>query len=422
MWTRLLFWLRGLPPRASQLLASWKTSVVLLVLAALYDALLALWARSAPAQAVRELAGLLPLRAAYLLLLLSTAWCLWKRLPGLRRDVGRAPAFSGAPPRWELRLDEAATQGQAEALLREAGYRVATIDGSVWGVLRPRAALGAVLFHLGVLLLALGLLLTQLARDEFKLWVGVGEDYVGLQEQILSRELPRALSSGLPKVGFRVERIEPELWRGELAFTRLAARLRFPGGAVRETRIDRPLWLSAATFLRVSGFGYALRYEILDREGRVIESAFVKLNVLPPGQRDSIAPQGLPHRVYVRLVQDPSGRGAAAAARSLDLRNPAFAVHAYRGKVDLGERVIKLAEPIPLEELVLRIPEVRYWGEFTLLRDPGAPLVMLAFAIVLAGLALSLRGARAEVRWSSGVFHGFGAAERPGGREPAEGT
>jgi len=51
MWTRFLFKLRGLAPEISKLLGSWKLSIVLMVLAALYYLFLAIWARSSPSRA-----------------------------------------------------------------------------------------------------------------------------------------------------------------------------------------------------------------------------------------------------------------------------------------------------------------------------------------------------------------------------------
>ena len=66
----------------------------------------------------------------------------------------------------------------------------------------------------------------------------------------------------------------------------------------------------------------------------------------------------------------------------MNLVHPGFHVHVVRGKVDLGQRVLKAGEEFEFEGLKLRFPEVHYWGEFRLVRDPGAPLLFLGFLVL----------------------------------------
>ena len=68
----------------------------------------------------------------------------------------------------------------------------------------------------------------------------------------------------------------------------------------------------------------------------------------------------------------------------------------------------------------LRFPEIRYWGEFTIVRDPGAPILFLGYFLGLAGLLLKLPGRRAEVRWASSTAGGAGVLRGWGG-PPLEG-
>lgn len=335
--------------RVSNLLASWKTSLVLMILAALYYGLLSVWAISSPPSVVRSIAGLAPFWAVYLLLLLNTLWCLGRRLPGLAKDLRSR--------RW--------------------------------------AALGTFLFHGAFLLFAVGFLLTFALRGEQRVWVAVGESFTGAPEQILSRDAPRLGPGEEPDVRFEVEEIAPEFWRDRLLFTSLWARLRMEDGSERTTRINAPLWVSSGTFLRLSGFGYALRYELAGPDGTLLESNFVKLNVFPPGRRDAIVLQDFPYRLYVELYPDMVQSDRGVETRSMNLRRPGFLVHAYRGKVDLGARLLLPGEPMPLEGFAVRIPEVRYWAELALLGDPGAPVVLFSFALALAGLVLKLVGRRA---------------------------
>ena len=344
MWASLAYHLRAALPRAGALLAGWKLSIVLLLLAALYDVLLAIWARSSPPHVVRNIAALAPFWVVWLGLLANTVWCLWRRLPGLRRDLARG----------------------------------------------ERAPLGTYLFHGALLVLALGFGTTMLFREELKAWAAEGEEFAGAPEQWLSRASPRPLSRGAPPLRFEVRSITPELWRDQLLFTELSADLALPGGERATTRINRPLWLGFGTFLRLSGFGYAPRYELTDARGRVVDGAFVKMNVFPPGMADFIRPERLPYRIRVEVLPDLAFEGDRPVTRTLNLVNPGFRVHVWRGKVDVGGAVLRRGEPFAMEGLVLRFPEIRYWGEFSVLRDPGAPILLLGLLLGLAGLLLKL--------------------------------
>lgn len=413
MSTRPRVTLRGLLPAAFALLAGWKLSVVVMIAGVLYEVLLAIWARSSPPHVVQSIATLAPFWVFYALVLANTAVCLWCRVPLLVREVGAGPVLDSRRPAFQQETGPRTASDIRDAL-RRRGYRVVARGEGLWGVRRRWSPIGTYVFHLSFFLLAIGFLTTRLFRDESRVWVAVGETFSGTTEQFVGREPPRRFSAGPPETVFTVDGIRPELWRDELLFTELSADLRFADGTRATTRINRPILLGPASFLRLSGFGYAPRYEVI-AGGRAVESAFVKMNVFPPGQRDTIRPRAVPHRVYVEIYPDLAMDGDEPVSRTLNLREPGFRTEIYRGKVPLAEAVLRLGEPIAFDGLVLRFPEIRYWGEFTLLRDPGAPILLVAFALGLTGLALKLRGRRAEVAWSphaaGGVLRGFGAAE-----------
>lgn len=407
---RLPLLLRRLAAAGWRSAGSWRLSVGVMVLAAFYHGLLAIWALSAPPQVVGNIAALAPFWLLYLLLLANTGLCLWRRLPTLARQMAAGPTLEEHPPDWR-RWTGGLAVGEVAGRLRRAGWRVAApAGGRLFGVRRRWAALGTYLFHGAFFLLALGFLGTLALRQEARVWVAEGEELVGAPEQILARTPPRLLSFGPPQARFRVLEITPELWRDQLLFTRLSADLELADGERASTRINRPLWLSWGTFLRLSGFGYALRYELADGRGRVLDSAFVKLNVFPPGRRDFFRVPGYPHRFYVQVFPDFAVVDGEPVTRSLNLLHPAVRVHAYRGRVDLGEVVLAgEGHRFLFEGLQLGFPEIRYWGELTLVGDPGAPLIFAAYLLALAGLLLKLRGGRREVLW------------RPGdGEEPGE--
>jgi hypothetical protein len=369
-----------------------------MVAAALYYAFLAIWSTSSPPHVVQNIAALSPFLLVYLLLLVNTGVCLWRRLPRLRREVSAGPVWSGRPPDWSVRVD-VASAAEAGALIRRLGFTPrARSTGRVSGVRRRWAILGTFAFHGAFFLIAAGFLASVLTGQEAKVWVAAGERFEGRPDQFISHSPPRMLGSGVPRLDFAVERIEPEYWRDELLFTRLSAELALDGRR-RTTRINRPLWLGWGTFLRLSGFGYTPRYELVDGSGRLLDSAFVKLNVFPPGVRDYFTIPEHPHRIHVEVLPDFVVEEGRAATATLDLVNPAVVVKVTRGHLNVGEAVLGSGEGFVFEGLTLSFPEIRYWGELSIVDDPGVPLVLLGYLAGLLGLLLKLPGSRAEVEW-----------------------
>ena len=346
MWDRALFAVRRFTVDLGGRLGSWRLSIVLMVVAALYYGFLAVWATSSPPHVVGNIASLIPFWLVYLLTLVNTGVCLWQRLPKLRRDLAERP--------------------------------------------RQWPALGTYLFHGAFFVLAVGFMLGLSARQEGTAWAAVGERFESRPEQFLSVSPPRILAAGLPPVEFSVESIEPEFWRDRLLFTELSADLAFEGESQATTRINRPLWVGPATFLRLSGFGFAPRWEIVDRHGVVLDSAFVKLNVFPPGRRDYFSVPALPHRFYVEVLPDVAIEESGPVTRSLNLANPGVVLRVYRGRLDLGGDLLVGGEGYEFEGLTLRFPEIAYWGEFSIVHDPGAPVLFAGFLIGVAGLLLKL--------------------------------
>lgn len=331
-------------------LGSWKLSVVLMVAAALYQGLLAIWAVSSPAPVVRGIASLLPFWIVWMGILANTGFCLWRRLPLLTRRDG---------------IEDDA-------------------------VARRRATLGTFLFHGAFFLVAAGFLLGLAGREERLLRVAVGEEFSGDESQVAAVTTSPLFRPAPWSGRFAVLAIRPEFWGNELLFTELAADLRLGDGRTARTRINRPLWLGWGTFLRLSGFGYAPRYEVVDPEGKVAESLFVRMNVFPPGQRDSFFLQRFPHRVYLEVIPDPVEQEGELLSASLNLRRPACRVRVFRGHLEVASGLLRTGESIDVEGLRLRFPEIAYWGEFSLVRDAGIPFLFLGMLLGMVGLGTKL--------------------------------
>jgi hypothetical protein len=366
------------------LLASWRLSVVLTISGAVYFVFLSIWGARAPAHVVQTISGMLPFWLLYTLLVINTLLCIsgrWQRLLELTR---RRPVFLPQARDWQRTVDQ---------LPPLPGNVIQTADGFAW-VYRRFASLGTLLLHLALLPLALGFLLSAGCRSDGSFVTGLGEtiEVTGSTYQKGSPE-----RGSLPGFDLTVADISARFWEDRLLFTSLTAEVLI-NGRRRELAINSPAMLSPATSVRVTSFGYAPVYMlVVEGVPRPLEEGALKLNLFPPGQRDSFSPHHFPHRIYLRLYPDYITSRSGPASRSMELRNPRFDVEVYRGKVFVARRLLALGQAMTVEELTFSFVQVVPTVELTVVRDPGLPLVALAFLMALGGLGLGLPGRRREV-------------------------
>jgi hypothetical protein len=122
----------------------------------------------------------------------------------------------------------------------------------------------------------------------------------------------------------------------------------------------------------------------------VLESAFVKLNVFPPGQRDFLTPQSFPYRVYLEIYPDAELANGGVVNHTMNLTRPLLVTSVYRGHLAVASGALRTGQPLALEGVSIRFPEVGVWGEFSCVRDLGVPLIFAGALMALAGLTLKI--------------------------------
>lgn len=339
-WTRARFVATTLAARASGALGTPAVTAALAALLVLYQGTAALWALRGTKEGAEALA---------------TSWAFWALYAGIIGD-GLARAYRSAPA----------------AFPRSFAARTAPERG------RGRLQ-GLTDFVLGVawILVGVGFAASLAARDRFTLWAAEGEMFEGAPGQYLTRDPPRSMSPGPKPLRFEVVRVDPRLDGDAAGSPQVTIDL---GGRRVTTTRWRPVWVGGARFLRASGHSIAPRYEVLDGEGRVLDSAFVKLAILPPGEIDHVRSEAFPHRLYVRLPE-----GALSEDRDGALRDLTLHVDVVRGKLPVASGLLRRADELRFEGLVLRVPEARYVAELEIVDDPGAIVLLVAAALGVVG-------------------------------------
>jgi hypothetical protein len=373
--------------RLYDLLSSWKLSVVLTVSGALYQGFLAIWAARSPAATVQIIAGMSPFVLLWSLLLVNTLLCMLRRLPGLWKQTGAGAVLLPGQADWEKSLP---------APPDRKGWTETPDGGRLW-VRRRFSALGTLLLHLAVFLLALGFWLSSLSRFEGKFTAGEGEALRVEGSAYASATPPVPLTAHPPAFNILAKEIRAEFWEDELLFTRFTSSIQL-GRRTVGVAINDPAYLGPFTSVRLSSFGYAVRYLVaVEGVPAPVEEGAVKLNIFPPGTTDSFQPQNFPHRFYLAFYPDFQRDDKGDSSRSMNLKNPRLRVDYYRGKIFLGRKVVAFGDALPVEEFTIAFLGVVPTAEYTVVRDVGVPVLWLAFLVALAGLLLRVRGKRGEL-------------------------
>ena len=309
--------------------------------------------------------SLLALAALYL-----GAWIAWGRLgtPEGAHALVTSYAFGA--------LAAALVIDAAVALTRVLPLEI-TPEGRVH-LLAGRGSLAAALVRGGQALIALAFVASLLSRDRLELRVAEGEEFTGAPEQFAGRDPPRRMSPGPFPIAFTVEQVEARLGQ-DGGVDRARATIDVKGGGRERVGGAWPLWRGWGRFLLAEDAGLALRWELARKSGTVIDTAIVKLDLLPPGKIDGLRLAGAPHRVYVELLAAPL-RGPPAV--------PPLRASVYRGKLLVAQGDVAPGGEIEFEGLVLRFPEARGWVALGMVRDVGIPLAMLGAALAALGLAV----------------------------------
>ncbi len=251
---------------------------------------------------------------------------------------------------------------------------------------RARALAGPALLRSARVAWALALVASMLFRSGFEIRVAEGEEFTGEREQFVRNDLPRRFSSGPFSARFTVEDVRIPA-RGSDREAAPAIIVRTADGTRVNASRHRPIWLGAGRFLLPVRAGWALRYEILEESGKLLESAIAKLD-LHGGGVDSIRFASVPYRVFLALAPE----------QPPDARGPALSATVYRWKLAVADGSIAPGMPLPFDGLRLRFPESRHWATFRMVSDPGIPLALAAALLGAFGLGVRALARRGSVR------------------------
>jgi hypothetical protein len=194
-----------------------------------------------------------------------------------------------------------------------------------------------------------------------------------------------------PEILITLEGLEPvfsgdgSLLEGLAAHLSVAREEGSAGGAITIARDTDGISAYGYRISLGDEFGYAPRYELMSDQGRLLDSAFVSLNIFPPGREDFFRLLS-PLTYYVRYYPGTDGGPGT----------PMLSVRIARNKDVIHDGRVAVGEVFESANASMSFPEVRMWTTIRVSRDPGRIYLLAGALLALAALcreAYARRGA-----------------------------
>jgi hypothetical protein len=326
----------------------------------------------------------------WLLFFLNLSIVTWRRIPVVRRRVTFVPSRLADPqeaPGYPVKrthvLPPGMTPREVSAFFARAGFRMHGSAGLFYGVRNRLSPVASLLFHLSFFLILLGGVVSIYTRFSGQVDLAEGESFQGEIDRYGQRpHLPRF--GAPPRQFVEVQKITPVVV-GEMP-TGLTVRLRDAAGTVHVVDINKPYKNEHTSFV-IKDLGVAPLFVIRDRDGKEVDGAFSKLNVLK-GREDGFQLGG--YRFRARFFPDYAEKDGKPQTNSEEFRNPAFRL-ALMGNGAVGEeRTIRPGETMDLGDRRLELREMRFWVRFMVIKEYGLEILYAGFALAAIGLVWRL--------------------------------
>lgn len=322
---------------------------------------------------------------------------MWQRVSGVRKRI--VPPDSARPfPLVEgsyqhhavISLDAARDPGDVLRRLRANRYRTYGTAARFAAVKNRLAPVATLFFHLSFFLILAGGAVSFYTRFAATVDLAEGESFTAaLDRYNATPRLPRIGTP--PSATFTVDRIIPVV--EEETPVGLSVRLVGPGEEGHDVEINSPYKVDSTSFV-IQNLGVAPLIILTDRVGRELDGAYVKLNVLK-GRRDVFSMQGL--HFDVDFFPDYVVIDGRESTRSLEVKNPAFLFHIQENDAFVARRIVRPGGSIEFAAYRLRMPEMRYWVRFYVVKEHGVGIMYAGFGTATAALIWRLLFYRREI-------------------------
>lgn len=389
-------------------LGSRKLSIFVFVMAMIYTLLLVVFSMLVPLPWVENISKLLPYKFLYLLFFINLIICEIKWIPVIIKRCRRpemprvAEDFAG----FSHKVESSAGMTKLKSYVVRRGYSLRNSgenpsEGGHYLFYASRgrfSPVGNIMFHFSFLLILAGISLSILFRFEGNAKITEGYPFEGKRNDYANIGI--APLSSLPEISFELKKITAEFWKDALLFTDLRADVSY-GEEKGTVLLSSPVTIGGAD-ITLQGIGLTPLYLLKDKVGRVIDSAYVNLNIFIPGSKDSFVIPGYPYRIEVSFYPDHEIKNEKIFNRSMNPERPAYFISVskldnLKEKPKVFSGSLRPEDDFYFDGLRLSFPEFIYWGSFRVVKDPGFIFIWISLAMMIAGLIWRLLFYRREV-------------------------
>jgi cytochrome c biogenesis protein len=324
--------------------------------------------------------------ALWTLFFVNLSLVMWKRAPLVFKKVRFSESRLENPRTttayvWkaQLKLPIEPDLEQLRQLLRQAGYRLHGSMDSFYAVKNHASPLAMLLFHLSFFLMLLGGIVNLYSRFSGYVDLSEGESFQGeLSRYNAAPRLPKWGSP--PDVNVTVEKVAPETINGMP--TRLAVSISDRQGRMHLAEINHPYNAGRTSFV-VTTIGVTPLFVAFDGQGRELDGAYVRLNVLG-GKQDNFAMLG--YRINALFYPDYFVENGVERTRSAEFKRPAFHLQVRKDGRTIAEKTLQLGEAIELDGRRLLFKEMPFWVRLYVVKEYGLEIIYAGFLLAIVAL------------------------------------
>lgn len=324
--------------------------------------------------------------AVLALLAVNLTACTYARIVRGRRYPPGAPGQ--VPEDAELLQADSGTLSQESVRMALArGWRVDQPDDFTWVLWRGKAGrIGSIVLHAGLLVLMLGGIVSATTRFSGAMVLTEGQSLVDAPESYVEvRESPRygraftGAQIGMESISFTYEQDQ---------VTDAVARLRYVTAAsaagLRDVRVNYPLYLDGKSYL-LEKAGHSVAVVISDPQGRERVASFISLGETgTDGSSDVVNVGDAAFRLA--LISDRRFAGGTDP-RKYELNDPVLYV-SFDSTGGPDPVQVSPGGSVELDGWKVEFTEARLWNRFMVRADGGRWVSFIAFAMVIAGMAI----------------------------------
>jgi cytochrome c biogenesis protein ResB len=296
---------------------------------------------------------------------------------------------------FKIKADMSSSSQRVVGFLKDSGWQVQTNSDTnkivIHGEKGRLGFLGSILFHLSIVMLIFFGVVYSLTSFSGEMVLAEEQTLTFTEENLVGYH-KAAYASELPAFDLTLEKLKPQYADVKgLAPTDFEAQIRAEtavGTIRKKIWVNHPFVYKGYRFL-IYRYGFAPRFVIVKNKHHRVFDSFVNLVVFTPQDSDRFqVPEGN-LEIRTRFFPDFYRKGKRIlATRSQIPKNPVFLIEVISNGQRLFYGLLPKGKKIKFGSYEMSFPELNYWVDFLITRNPAYWALIIASAVCALGLTL----------------------------------